>query len=176
MKTIICGAGDVGYSIADKLSKEDFEVTVIDESNERLSKISESLDVKTINGNPSLPSVLQNAGAKGCEILIAVTKSDEINMVTCQIGHSIFSIPKKIARIRQQDYLQDQWQNLYNNNNFPIDAIISPEQEVAKSLYRRLISPGTIDMLELSEKKLKLIGLKCEDNFAHAGSTVREIL
>ncbi len=175
MKTIICGAGDVGYSIADKLSKENFEVTVIDESDERLSKVSENLDVKTINGIPSLPSVLLEAGAKECEILIAVTKSDETNMVTCQIGHSLFEIPKKIARIRHQDYLQEQWQNLYNNNNFPIDAIISPEQEVAKSLYRRLISPGTIDMLELSEKKLKLIGLKCEDNFAHAGLSVREL-
>tara|TARA_B100001121_G_scaffold64677_1_gene56774 strand:- start:544 stop:1671 length:1128 start_codon:yes stop_codon:yes gene_type:complete len=96
-------------------------------------------------------------------------------MVTCQIGHSLFKIPKKIARIRQQDYLQDQWQNLYNNNNFPIDAIISPEQEIAKSLFRRLISPGTIDMLELSDKKLKLIGLKCEENFVHSGSTVREL-
>ncbi len=175
MKTIICGAGDVGYSIADKLSKENFEVTVIDDSEEKLIKVSENLDVKTINGIPSLPSVLLDAGAKDCEILIAVTKSDETNMVTCQIGHSLFQIPKKIARIRQQDYLQDQWQNLYNNNNFPIDAIISPEQEVAKSLYRRLISPGTIDMLELSDKKLKLIGLKCEDNFVHAGLTVREL-
>ena len=175
MKTIICGAGDVGYSIADKLSKENFEVTVVDESEERLSKVSENLDVKTIIGIPSLPSVLLDAGAKDCEILIAVTKSDETNMVTCQIGHSLFEIPKKIARIRQQDYLQEQWQNLYNNNNFPIDAIISPEQEVAKSLYRRLISPGTIDMLELSDKKLKLIGLKCEDNFTHAGLTVREL-
>ena len=175
MKTIICGAGDVGYSIADKLSKENFEVTVIDESENRLSKVSENLDVKTILGSPSLPSVLLDAGGKDCEILIAVTKSDETNMVTCQIGHSLFEIPKKIARIRQQDYLQDQWKNLYNNNNFPIDAIISPEQEVAKSLYRRLISPGTIDMLELSDKKLKLIGLKCEDNFIHSGLTVREL-
>ena len=95
MKTIICGSGDVGYSIADKLSKENFEVTVIDESSQRLSKVSENLDVKTILGIPSLPSVLQEAGAKDCEILIAVTKSDETNMVTCQIGHSLFEIPKK---------------------------------------------------------------------------------
>ena len=175
MKTIICGAGDVGYSIADKLSNENFEVTVIDESYDKLSKVSENLDVKTVQGIPSLPSVLLDAGAKDCEILIAVTKSDETNMVTCQIGHSVFNIPKKIARIRQQDYLKDEWQDLYNNSNFPIDAIISPEQEVAKSLYRRLISPGTIDMLELSEKKLKLVGLKCEDNFIHSGLTVREL-
>ena len=94
-------------------------------------------------------------------------------LVKLDIRYSKFQ--KKIARIRQQDYLRDQWQSLYNDSNFPIDAIISPEQEVAKSLYRRLISPGTIDMLELSDKKLKLVGLKCEDNFAHAGSTVREL-
>ncbi|MBI04765.1 MAG: Trk system potassium transporter TrkA [Pelagibacteraceae bacterium] len=175
MKTIICGAGDVGYSIADKLSKDRFEVTVIDESLEKLTKISENLDVKVILGAPSLPSILKKAGAKECEMIIAVTKSDEMNMITCQIGHSIFNIPKKIARIRQQDYLKDEWLNLYTKHNLPIDAIISPEQEIAKALHRRLISPGTIDMLELSEKKLKLIGFKCEKNCGHIGMSVREL-
>ena len=175
MKTIICGAGEVGYSIADKLTNENFEVTVIDESQERLSKISENLDAKVIKGVPSLPSVLIKAGAKDCEIIIAVTKSDEMNMITCQIGYSLFNIPKKIARIRQQDYLKGEWQSLYTKNNLPIDAIISPEEEVAKALHRRLISPGTIDMVELSEKRLKLIGFKCEKNFSHLGLNVREL-
>ena len=175
MKTIICGAGEVGYSIADKLTNENFEVTVIDESQERLSKISENLDAKVIKGVPSLPSVLIKAGAKDCEIIIAVTKSDEMNMITCQIGYSLFNIPKKIARIRQQDYLKGEWQSLYTKNNLPIDAIISPEEEVAKALHRRLISPGTIDMVELSEKRLKLIGFKCEKNFNHLGLSVREL-
>ena len=131
MKTIICGAGEVGYSIADKLSKEKFEVTVVDEPSDKLNKISDNLDVKVVKGLPSLPSVLMSAGAKDCEILIAVTKSDESNMIACQIGHSLFKIPKKIARIRQQDYLKGEWQNLYTKNDLPIDAIISPEQEVA---------------------------------------------
>ncbi len=175
MKTIICGAGEVGYSIADKLTNENFEVTVIDESQERLSKISEYLDAKVIKGVPSLPSVLIKAGAKDCEIIIAVTKSDEMNMITCQIGYSLFNIPKKIARIRQQDYLKGEWESLYTKNNLPIDAIISPEEEVAKALHRRLISPGTIDMVELSEKRLKLIGFKCEKNFSHLGLSVREL-
>ena len=175
MKTIICGAGEVGYSIADKLTNENFEVTVIDESQERLNKISENLDAKVIKGVPSLPSVLIKAGAKDCEIIIAVTKSDEMNMITCQIGYSLFNIPKKIARIRQQDYLKGEWQSLYTKNNLPIDAIISPEEEVAKALHRRLISPGTIDMVELSEKRLKLIGFKCEKNFSHLGLSVREL-
>ena len=95
MKTIICGSGDVGYSIADKLSKEKFEVTVVDEPSDNINKISDNLDVKVVKGIPSLPSVLMNAGAKDCEILIAVTKSDETNMIACQIGHSLFGIPKK---------------------------------------------------------------------------------
>ena len=175
MKTIICGSGDVGYSIADKLSKENFEVTVVDEPSEKLNKIAENLDVKVVTGLPSLPSVLMSAGAKDCEILIAVTKSDETNMIACQIGHSLFEIPKKIARIRQQDYLKGEWQNLYTKNNLPIDAIISPEKEVAGAFYRRIISPGTIDMVELSEKQLKLIGFKCENNCSNIGLTVREL-
>ena len=175
MKTIICGSGDVGFSIADKLSKENFEVTVVDEPSDKLNKISDNLDVKVVKGIPSLPSVLMNAGAKDCEILIAVTKSDETNMIACQIGHSLFGIPKKIARIRQQDYLRGEWQNLYAKNDLPIDAIISPEQEVAKAFHRRIISPGTIDMVELSEKQLKLIGFICGNNCHHIGLTVREL-
>ena len=175
MKSIICGAGDVGYSIADKLSKEGFEVTVIDELSERLKKISDNLDVKTILGAPSLPTTLFDAGAKDCDILIAVTKSDETNMVCCQIGHSLFDIPKKIARIRQQDYLKDEWQNLYTNKNLPIDAIISPEEEVAKALFRRIKSPGTVDMLELAHNRLKLVGLKCEIGCKVLGKTLREL-
>ena len=175
MKSIICGAGDVGYSIADKLSKEGLDVTVIDESKDRLKKISENFDVKTILGVPSLPSVLLKAGAKDCEILIAVTKSDETNMVCCQIGHSLFNIPKKIARIRQQDYLKGEWQNLYSKKNLPIDAIISPEAEVAKALYRRIQSPGAIDMVELADNRLKFVGLKCEENCNILGKSLREL-
>ena len=175
MKSIICGSGDVGYSIADKLSKEGLEVTVIDESKERLKKISDNLDVKTIIGVPSLPSVLDSAGAKDCDILIAVTRSDETNMICCQICHSLFKIPKKIARIRQQDYLKGEWQNLYTNTNLPIDAIISPEEEVAKALFRRIKSPGTIDMVELADNKLKLVGLKCESKCKVLGKTLREL-
>jgi len=175
MKSIICGAGDVGYSIADKLSKEGFEVTVLDESKERLKIISDNLDVKTIIGVPSLPSTLSSAGAKDCDILIAVTKSDETNMVCCQIAYSLFNIPKKIARIRQQDYLKGEWMSLFTNKNLPIDAIISPEEEVAKALYRRIKSPGTVDMLELADNRIKLVGLKCEDNCKVFGKTLRNL-
>ena len=175
MKSIICGAGDVGYSIADKLSKEGFEVTVLDESKERLKNISDNLDVKTIIGAPSLPSTLSSAGAKDCDILIAVTKSDETNMICCQIGYSLFNIPKKIARIRQQDYLKGEWMSLFTDKNLPIDAIISPEEEVAKAIYRRIKSPGTVDMLELADNRIKLVGLKCEISCKVLGKTLRNL-
>ena len=175
MKTIICGAGEVGKSIAEKLSIEGFEVTVVDESKEHLKKISESLDVKTVLGASSLPSILSSAGAKDCDILIAVTKSDETNMICCQIGHSLFDIPKKIARIRQQDYLKGEWQSLYTNKNLPIDAIISPEEEIAKALYRRIQAPGTVDMLELADKRLKLLGIKCNGGCKVLGKSIRDL-
>ena len=175
MKTIICGAGDVGKSIAGKLSKEGFEVTVIDDSKDQLKKISDSMDVKTILGASSLPSILASAGASDCDILIAVTKSDENNMISCQIGYSLFNIPTKIARIRQQDYLKGEWLSLYNKENLPIDAIISPENEVAKAIYRRIHAPGTTDMLELANSKLKLVGLKCEENCPLLNKTINEL-
>jgi len=175
MKSIICGAGVVGLSIAEKLSKEGIEVTVIDESKERIKKISETLDVKTILGAASLPSVLAAAGASDCDILIAVTKNDETNMIACQIGYSLFQIPTKIARIRQQDYLEKEWSRLYNKENLPIDAIISPENEVAKAIYRRLHAPGSLDMVELADNRLKLVGLKCEDNCPILNITLRDL-
>ena len=175
MKTIICGAGEVGKSIAEKLSKEGFEVTVIDDSKEYLKKISDSMDVKTILGASSLPSILSSAGARDCDILIAVTKSDETNMISCQIGYSLFNIPTKIARIRQQDYLKGEWLSLYNKENLPIDAIISPENEVAKAIYRRIHAPGTIDMLDLVRNRLKFVGLKCEDNCPFLNKAIKDI-
>ena len=175
MKSIVCGAGVVGKSIAESLSKEGLEVTVIDESIEAIKKISDSLDVKTIVGAASLPSILESAGAKDCDILIAVTRSDETNMIVCQIGYSLFNIPTKIARVRQQDYLKDEWANLYNKENLPIDFIISPENEVAEAIYRRLHAPGAIDMLELADNRLKLVGLKCEDKCPILNTSIRDL-
>ena len=175
MKSIICGAGVVGESIAESLSKEGLDVTVIDESVETIKKISESLDVKTILGTVSSPSVLESAGAKDCDILIAVTKSDETNMVTCQIAYSLFNIPTKIARIRHQDFLKKEWSKLYSKENLPIDFIISPENEIAKAIYRRLHAPGAIDNVELADNKLKLIGLVCEEKCPILNINLREL-
>lgn len=175
MKSIVCGAGLIGQGIAETLSKEGLEVTVIDESEDMIKKISDTLDVKTIVGTACLPTILESAGAKDCDFLIAVTRSDETNMVACQIGFSLFNIPTKIARIRQQEYLKGEWMHIYNNENFPIDTIISPENEVARAIYRRLHAPGAIDMLELANNKLKLVGIKCENNCPILNITIREL-
>ena len=175
MKSIVCGAGAVGKSIAESLSKEGLEVTVIDESIEDIKKISDSLDVKTIVGAAGSPLILESADAKDCDILIAVTKSDETNMIACQIAYSLFKVPTKIARIRNQDYLKQEWANLYNNENLPIDFIISPEKEIAKAIYRRLHAPGAIDMLELADNRLKLIGLVCEGECPLLNTSIRDL-
>ena len=147
MKIIVCGAGEVGLNIAKQLVEEDNDVTIIDESEDLLRLINQSLDVKTVCGKTSFPDILSKSGAEEADILISVLENDEMNMVTCQIGHSLFKIKKKIARIRQQDYLKADWKNLYNDDNFPIDAIISPEQEVAKGIFSCLLytSPSPRD-------------------------------
>ncbi|MBI28734.1 MAG: Trk system potassium uptake protein TrkA [Alphaproteobacteria bacterium MarineAlpha5_Bin11] len=175
MKSIVCGAGVVGSSIAEQLSKEGLDVTVIDRSEELIKKINEKLDVKAIVGHGSNPSVLKQANASECDIFIAVTQYDEVNMVACQIAHTIFEIPTKIARIRQQDYLLENWSNLYRKNHLPIDDIISPEIEVAKAISRRLHAPGAFDILELADDKIKLIGIKCEKNCPIVNKSLRQL-
>ena len=142
MKSIICGAGVVGTSIAEKLSQEGLDVVVIDQSPELINKINENLDVRAIIGHGSNPSILEEAGAADCDILIAVTQIDEVNMVACQIAHTIFKIPTKIARIRQQEYLKDDWATLFAKNNLPIDTIISPaitEKATALSEFNKVV-------------------------------------
>ena len=141
MNIIICGAGRVGFTIAKQLSDQGHSITVIDPSSEDIQKIDDALDVKAIVGKGSYPSILEKANAQEADMIIAVTRNDEINMVICQIAFSIFKIPKKIARIRSQDYLNPKFTTVYNKENLPIDVIISPEIEIAKSIQRKLRSP-----------------------------------
>ena len=138
MNIIICGAGRVGYTIAKLLSEQDHSITVIDQSSEDIQKINDDLDVKSIVGKVTYPSVLEKANAEDADMIIAVTRNDEINMLICQIAFSIFKIAKKIARIRSQDYLNPKFSLVYNKENLPIDVIISPEVEIAKSIQRKL--------------------------------------
>ncbi len=162
MNIIICGAGKVGFSISKQLSSQGHSVTVIDQSSEDIKKINDTQDVKGIVGRASLPSVLENAGAENTDMIIAVTRNDETNMVVCQLASSLFNIPKKIARIRTKDFLEGKWNKLYNKSNIPIDVIISPEKEVAKSLFRRLEAPGALDNVPFANDKVKMLEIAIE--------------
>ena len=162
MNIIICGAGKVGFSISKQLSSQGHSVTVIDQSPEDIKRINDTQDVKGIVGRATLPSVLENAGAENTDMIIAVTRNDETNMVVCQLASSLFNVSKKIARIRTKDFLEGKWNKLYNKSNIPIDVIISPEKEVAKSLFRRLEAPGALDNVPFVNNKVKMLEIAIE--------------
>ena len=164
MNIIICGAGKVGFSISKQLSAQGHSITVIDQSAEDIKKINDTQDVKGIVGRATLPTVLENAGAENADMIIAVTRNDETNMIVCQLASSLFNISKKIARIRTKDFLEGKWSKLYNKSNIPIDVIISPEIEVAKSLYRRLEAPGALDNVPFAGGKVKMLEISIEKN------------
>jgi trk system potassium uptake protein len=157
MNIIICGAGRVGFTIAKLLSEQGHSITIIDQSSEDIQKIDDALDIKAIVGKATYPSILEKANASEADMIIAVTRNDEINMLICQISFSIFKIPKKIARIRSQDYLNPKFTKVYSKENLPIDVIISPELEIAKSLQRKLESPGALDNVHFADNKISLL-------------------
>ncbi len=164
MNIIICGAGRVGFTIAKQLSEQGHSITVIDPSSEDIQKIDDALDVKAIVGKGTYPSILEKANAAETDMIIAVTRNDEINMVICQIAFSIFKIPKKIARIRSQDYLNPKFTRVYNKENLPIDVIISPEIEIAKSIQRKLEAPGALDSVPFAGTKIRLLEILINEN------------
>ena len=164
MNIIICGAGRVGYTIAKLLSEQNHSITVIDQSSEDIQKINDSLDVRAIVGKATYPSVLEKANAAEADMIIAVTKNDEINMLICQIAFSIFNVQKKIARIRSKDYLNPKFSKVYNKENLPIDVIISPEIEIAKSILRKLEAPGALDNVNFAHNKIRLLEILVNEN------------
>tara|TARA_Y100001970_G_scaffold186663_1_gene227023 strand:+ start:9258 stop:10631 length:1374 start_codon:yes stop_codon:yes gene_type:complete len=163
MNIIICGAGRVGFTIAKQLSEQDHSITVVDQSSEDIQKINDSLDVKAIVGKATLPSVLEKANINETDMIIAVTRNDEINMLICQVAYSLFKVPKKIARIRSQDYLNPKFAKLYNKENVPIDVIISPEVEIARSIQRKLESPGALDNFPFANNKIRLLEILIDE-------------
>lgn len=162
MKVIICGAGQVGFSIARYLSTHDNDVTIIDQSEELINHISGTLDVRGIVGFASHPDLLARAGISETDMIIAVTFADEVNMVACQIAHSLFNVPLKIARVRNKSYLNPEWAALYKPDHMSIDLIISPELEVARAIGRGLDFPGTFEVIPFAEKTIQLVGIRCK--------------
>ena len=175
MNIIICGAGRVGSTIAKMLIEQNHSITMIDQSSDDIQKINETLDVKAIVGKATYPSILEKANAAETDMIIAVTRNDEINMLICQIAYSIFNIPKKIARIRSQDYLNPKFTRVYNKENLPIDVIISPEIEIARSIQRKLEAPGALDSVPFAEKQIRLLEILIKDNCKLIGLKLNEL-
>ena len=175
MNIIICGAGRVGYTISKILTEQNHSITIIDQSSEDIQKINESLDVKAIVGKATSPMILEKANTKDADMIIAVTRNDEINMLICQIAYSIFKVPKKIARIRSQEYLQSNFSSLFSKENLPIDYIISPEMEIAKSIQRKLEAPGALDNIPFADNKIRLLEIFINENCNLIDTKLNEI-
>ena len=172
MKVIICGAGRVGGSIAKQLVHEQNDITIVDNDAEALGKIGSSLDVKTIQGFACYPTVLDEAGAKDADMIIAVTGSDEVNMIACQMAKSIFKVQTKIARLRHQSYLMPMYVDIYRAEEMPIDVIISPEIEVAKNIINRFHVPGATESIPIENSTAKIIGVRILPNSPVAGTAL----
>lgn len=164
MKILVCGAGQVGGNIAIHLSNEGNDVTVIDNNPIVIDEINQNQDIRGIVGHASHPDSLKIAGAEKSDLIIAATESDEINMVTCQMAHTLFKIPKKIARIRSQVYRDPAWAKLFGREHMPIDVIISPEVEVAKAITEQLGVPGAFNVISLEDDQIRVVGLSCDES------------
>jgi trk system potassium uptake protein len=159
MKILILGAGQVGATLAENLAGEENDITMVDIDAEPLHALQDKYDLNIVVGSCSHPDVLRQAGAEDADMLIAVTRSDEVNMMACQVAYSIFNTPKKIARIRSQAYLSYQEQ-LFQNSDLPIDKYIAPEELVTKYIHRLIESPGALQVLEFANGQISLVAVK----------------
>jgi trk system potassium uptake protein TrkA len=175
MKVIICGAGQVGWQIARHLSGELNDVTVVDSNPELVRRATDTLDVQGIAGFASYPDVLERAGAFDADMIIAATHSDEVNMVTCQVAHSVFSIQRKIARLRAKSYLDAIYSDLYRRDHLPIDVVISPEREVAAAAMQRLSAPSAFDTETFMDGRAQLLGILVDEDCPVINTPLRQL-
>jgi trk system potassium uptake protein TrkA len=173
MKIIILGAGQVGGTLAEHLAIEQNDITVVDSNAEKLRILQDRLDIRTINGQASHPSSLLRAGAEDADMLIAVTNSDEINMMACQVAHSLFHTPTKISRVRSPDYLSHP--ELFNSDHVPIDVLIGPEQLVTKSISELIANPGALQVLDFADGLVQLVAVKAYYGGPLVGQELQQI-
>ena len=158
MKIIILGAGQVGGTLAEHLSQESNDITLVDTDAERLQQLATRLDIRTITGTASYPAVLEQAGGEDADLLIAVTSADEVNMIACQVAHTLFRTPTKIARVRASAYLAHQ--ELFANSAIPVNVLISPEQTITDAIQRLIEHPGALQVLEFAGGLVQLVAVK----------------
>ena len=174
MKIIILGAGQVGGTLAEHLADEQNDITVVDTSSDKLRALHDRLDIGTVTGEASHPNTLFKAGADDADMLIAVTNSDEINMMACQVAHSLFNTPTKISRVRSPNYLAHQEQ-LFNSGNIPVDVIIGPEQLVTKNIRQLIANPGALQVLDFADGRVQLVAVRAYYGGPIVGQALQEI-
>jgi trk system potassium uptake protein TrkA len=159
MKIIILGAGQVGGTLAEHLANEQNDITVVDIDGDKLRALQDKLDIGTIVGEAAHPATLKKAGAEDAEMIVAVTSSDEINMMACQVAHTLFNTPTKISRVRSPGYLSHQAE-LFGNDRIPVDVIIGPEQLVTKNIHQLIANPGALQVLDFADGLVQLVAVK----------------
>jgi len=174
MKIIILGAGQVGGTLAEHLASEANDITVVDTDGERLRDLGDRLDIRTVQGRASLPNVLRQAGADDADMLVAVTNSDETNMVACQVAYTLFHTPTKIARVREAAYLT-RGEELFDNDAIPVDVLISPEQVVTNYIKRLIEHPGALQVIDFAEGKAQLVAVKAYYGGPLIGQQLRQL-
>lgn len=175
MKIIICGAGQVGWQIARQLAGEKNDVTIIDTNADLVRRAADTLDVQGVVGHASYPDVLERAGARDADMIIAATHSDEVNMIACQVAHSAFGITRKVARLRAQNYLDNAYADMFRRDHLAIDVVISPELEVAEAALQRLAAPATFDTESFMNGHAQLLGIALEEDCPVLNTPLRQL-
>ena len=174
MKIIILGAGQVGGTLTEHLADEQNDVTVVDSSDSALRQLQERLDIRTVKGDASKPTTLADAGAKDADMLIAVTDSDEVNMLACTIAYTLYRTPTKICRIREVDYLNED-KKLFQSGAIPVDVSISPEHLVTDAIHQLILNPGSLQVLDFAGGKIRLVAVRAVDGGPIVGRELQEI-
>ena len=176
MKIIIVGAGQVGGTLAENLAREYNDITLIDINQRALRMLQDRLDIQTIVGLGSHPDVLVRAGIEDADMLVAVTNSDEVNIIACQVAYSLFHTPTKIARIRAYSYTKPKYyQKLFNHKHMPVDVMITPEQVVTDYITRLVAQPGALQVLDFADGIIRLVGLRAVANSPLVGHSLKTV-
>jgi len=173
VKIIILGAGQVGGTLAEHLAGEANDITIVDTDSERLRSLGDRLDIRTVQGKASFPTVLRQAGADDADMLVAVTNSDETNMVACQVAYTLFHTPRRIARVREAAYLTRS--DLFANEAIPVDVLISPEQVVTHYIKRLIEHPGALQVIDFAGGKAQLVAVRAYYGGPLVGQQLRQI-
>lgn len=173
MKIIILGAGQIGGTLAEHLTSEANDITVVDNDLKKLQTLDEKFDIRTVVGHASHPSVLRRAGAEDADMLIAVTDNDETNMLACQISYTLFNTPMKIARVRSAEYIL--YQDLFDNKAIPVDVLISPEQLITRYVRRLIEYPGALQVLDFANGLVQCVGLRALSGAPLVGLAIKNL-